>query len=220
MELQLYSSKPSIKISQLPEVLATTGSERMLLVQGGVSKQVFINKFFDGLKSDRNFSFNVQTNTFSVVNDSIALITAIGNSINKVGISQTNPQTTLHVGGSVTIGTSATIANYTTSAPAVGVGVFITPYEFIRDVGTITIGVDTTLFSVSSARTYSLADGTKGQTKTFILLDKVGSGSVIITPTHLLKHTSITLTELGASATLKFVHDKWVVVSAVNVSLA
>ena len=88
----------NVKISQLPEITLTTGTERFLVVQGGVSKQVLLNKLFNGLKSNQNFDFDVGVNDFVVSNNGTSVVTVKGNTTNNVGIFNNNPLAKLHVG--------------------------------------------------------------------------------------------------------------------------
>ena len=195
---------PSVKISQLPEVSATSGTERFLVIQGGVSKQVLLNKLFNGLTSNQSFNFNVQTNDFNITNNAINLVTVKGNTTNNVGIFNNNPLSKLHVGGSCQIGTSATISSMVTT-PAVVPAIYISPYGLVRNSSEIPLDTDTTLISISTSTAYNLNDGINGQTKTVILYDISNGATASISTSHSLGFSYINLSVVGSSVVLKFV---------------
>lgn len=204
-----------IKISRLPKITTTTGAETFLVIQGGTSKKVILSDLFDGMTSNKDITFNVDINDFNIKNGNIDLLTIKGDVTNRVGIFNSNPLSKLHVGGDLRIGNSAVIADIsTTRSPTPAI--FITPYELVKDADSISIGTDTTLFSVNSARTYSVTDGVAGQEKTFVLYDVSGAGSVTLTPINKLGFISVKLNSLGACATMKFISGKWVVKSINN----
>lgn len=204
---------PSVKISQLPEVSATSGTERFLVIQGGVSKQVLLNKLFNGLVSNQNFNFNIHVNDFSVTNDSVSLLTVKGNTTNNVGVFNNNPLSRLHVGGACQIGTSANITSMVTT-PAIVPAIYIAPYGIIRNAASIPLDTDTTLISLSTTTAYTLADGINGQYKTIILYDISNGATASIAATHSLGFSYVSLSTLGASITLRYVFSKWCIVSS------
>jgi len=210
---------PSVKISQLPEVTTTSGTDRFLVVQGGTSKQILLNKLFNGLISNQNINFNVLTNDFKVTNAGLDIITVKGDTTNNVGIFNNNPLARLHVGGSFQIGVPAVISSMV-NTPATTTGIAITPYDLIRNAGVISLATDTTLVSVNTAVNYVLGNGTNGQSKTIILYDVSSGGAVSIGASNKIGFSSINMGSVGASVTLKFVNNVWCIVNSYNVSIS
>ena len=209
----------NVKISQLPEITLTTGTERFLVVQGGVSKQVLLNKLFNGLKSNQNFDFDVGVNDFVVSNNGTSVVTVKGNTTNNVGIFNNNPLAKLHVGGSCQIGLSPTISSMVTTA-ATTPAIYIAPYDLVRNTGTISLAVDTTLISVGTTTNYTLGAGTNGQTKTIIVYDVSNGASASIAPTNALGFTTVNMSTLGASVTMKYVSGKWAIIGSNAASIS
>lgn len=210
---------PNVKISQLPEVVATTGSEKFLVVQGGTSKQINLNKLFYGIISDQDFFFDVRNNNdFIVKNNTTSLLTIKSGTSNNIGVFNDNPLSRLHVGGDFRIGNSPTISSMTTTR-ATTPAIYIAPYELVKNSTTVSLDTDTTLISVDSAVNYTFGDGVNGQSKTFVLYDKTGTGSASIIPTNRIGFSSVKLDILGSSVTMKFLAGKWVVISSSQASI-
>lgn len=213
-----------IRVSQLPEVAQVSGTETFMVIQGGVSKKVQLNNLFNGMKSNKDFVFDVQTNEFIIKNDGENLVNVIGNGINKVGIKTNNPLQALHVNGSIQIGIPAsTVVNnpqgnhLTTSS-----GVLISPYEVID--GSVSSNIDssndTTLVSCRGGdKSFTLSSGINGQNKTIIFFYQEDNSKATITPNASLGFSNVVMSSLGATINLKYINGRWVITSSIGAQI-
>jgi uncharacterized protein affecting Mg2+/Co2+ transport len=213
------SQLPSVKISQLPSLATTVGSELFLVIQGTSSKKVSLATLFNGMKSSLDFDFNVQGNKLKVTNNGTVIFSAVGSTTNKVGIGTDDPQQQLHVYGSMQVGKNpvAVIPDTpTVSLVAAQSGVMVGQYNLKHDADgglTITADNDTTLVSVTTDQTYILGAGTNGQEKTIIMWYSNNGAKAYIDPASTLGFDKVTLTSIGSSAKFKYVGGKWIVLS-------
>ena len=74
----------------------------------------------------------------------------------------------------------------------------------------------TEINGTSSVGTFSLADGSDGQIKTFLNVSTANSNTQTITPTNLRGYTSVTLSAEGESVTLLFKNSQWNIIAGNN----
>ncbi len=74
--------------------------------------------------------------------------------------------------------------------------------------------------ATSATAPLTLADGANGQIKTVINISSSGTNAVIVTPTNLRGHTSITMNAPGETITLIFKNSNWNIISGHNYTVA
>ena len=74
----------------------------------------------------------------------------------------------------------------------------------------------TEINGTSSVGSFSLADGSDGQIKTFLNVSTANSNTQTITPTNLRGYTSVTLSAEGESVTLLFKNSQWNIIAGNN----
>ena len=74
--------------------------------------------------------------------------------------------------------------------------------------------------ATSAAAPCTLADGANGQIKTIINVSTGGSNNIVITPSNLRGHTTITLNAPGETVTLIFKNSNWNIMGGHNFAAA
>ena len=189
------------RISELTPATSVAGADLLVLLQGGDNKKVTIATTFGGIKTPMNFNpdnTDIDAVFSGTVEDNLLVVDA---SANKVGIKTATPSQDFTVNGSLGV-TGILVQNSTDTQTSTGPTSIIT---------------STTIYDMASAQSATLANGVDGQIKTVV---SKNIGPVVLTPANFAGYTIITFDAVGDSVTLKFITDKWYVISSNAVLLA
>jgi hypothetical protein len=178
------------KISELVAATSAAGADLLNIVQGGSNKKLTVSNLFANLDTPViiNESGGDQDTRVEGLNDNNLLY--VDASTDRVGVGVATPTQKLDVNGDVAISGGSLYLSQTAQSST----------------GTSTADLtkavtELTLSSGSDAA--SLANGTVGQVKIFVVVG--GSGSCVLTPTTLNGGTTITFNAVGDAVTLLYV---------------
>ena len=191
------------KISELVAATSAAGADLLNIVQGGSNKKLTVANLFANLDTPViiNESGGDQDTRIEGLNDNNLLY--VDASTDRVGVGVATPSQKLDVNGDVAISGGSLYLSQTAQSST----------------GTSTADLtkavtELTLSSGSDAA--SLADGTVGQIKIFVVVG--GSGSCVLTPTTLNGGTTITFNAVGDAVTLLYVATVgWTVIGSNSV---
>ena len=194
------------KISELVAATSAAGADLLNIVQGGSNKKLTVANLFANLDTPViiNESGGDQDTRIEGLNDNNLLY--VDASTDRVGVGVATPSQKLDVNGEVAISGGSLYLSQTAQSST----------------GTSTADLtkavtELTLSSGSDAA--SLADGTVGQIKIFVVVG--GSGSCVLTPTTLNGGTTITFNAVGDAVTLLYVATVgWTVIGSNSVVVA
>ena len=194
------------KISELVAATSAAGADLLNIVQGGSNKKLTVANLFANLDTPViiNESGGDQDTRIEGLNDNNLLY--VDASTDRVGVGVATPTQKLDVNGDVAISGGSLYLSQTAQSST----------------GTSTADLtkavtELTLSSGSDAA--SLADGTVGQIKIFVVVG--GSGSCVLTPTTLNGGTTITFNAVGDAVTLLYVATVgWTVIGSNSVVVA
>ena len=194
------------KISELVAATSAAGADLLNIVQGGSNKKLTVANLFANLDTPViiNESGGDQDTRIEGLNDNNLLY--VDASTDRVGVGVATPSQKLDVNGDVAISGGSLYLSQTAQSST----------------GTSTADLTTavtelTLSSGSDAA--SLANGTVGQIKIFVVVG--GSGSCVLTPTTLNGGTTITFNAVGDAVTLLYVATVgWTVIGSNSVVVA
>lgn len=194
------------KISELVAATSAAGADLLNIVQGGSNKKLTVANLFANLDTPViiNESGGDQDTRIEGLNDNNLLY--VDASTDRVGVGVATPSQKLDVNGDVAISGGSLYLSQTAQSST----------------GTSTADLtkavtELTLSSGSDAA--SLADGTVGQIKIFVVVG--GSGSCVLTPTTLNGGTTITFNAIGDAVTLLYVATVgWTVIGSNSVVVA
>ena len=194
------------KISELVAATSAAGADLLNIVQGGSNKKLTVANLFANLDTPViiNESGGDQDTRIEGLNDNNLLY--VDASTDRVGVGVATPSQKLDVNGDVAISGGSLYLSQTAQSST----------------GTSTADLtkavtELTLSSGSDAA--SLADGTVGQIKIFVVVG--GSGSCVLTPTTLNGGTTITFNAVGDAVTLLYVATiGWTVIGSNSVVVA
>ena len=194
------------KISELAAATSAAGADLLNIVQGGSNKKLTVANLFANLDTPViiNESGGDQDTRIEGLNDNNLLY--VDASTDRVGVGVATPSQKLDVNGDVAISGGSLYLSQTAQSST----------------GTSTADLtkavtELTLSSGSDAA--SLADGTVGQIKIFVVVG--GSGSCVLTPTTLNGGTTITFNAVGDAVTLLYVATVgWTVIGSNSVVVA
>ena len=194
------------KISELVAATSAAGADLLNIVQGGSNKKLTVANLFANLDTPViiNESGGDQDTRVEGLNDNNLLY--VDASTDRVGVGVATPSQKLDVNGDVAISGGSLYLSQTAQSST----------------GTSTADLTTavtelTLSSGSDAA--SLANGTVGQIKIFVVVG--GSGSCVLTPTTLNGGTTITFNAVGDAVTLLYVATVgWTVIGSNSVVVA
>ena len=194
------------KISELVAATSAAGADLLNIVQGGSNKKLTVANLFANLDTPViiNESGGDQDTRIEGLNDNNLLY--VDASTDRVGVGVATPTQKLDVNGDVAISGGSLYLSQTAQSST----------------GTSTADLtkavtELTLSSGSDAA--SLANGTVGQIKIFVVVG--GSGSCVLTPTTLNGGTTITFNGIGDAVTLLYVATVgWTVIGSNSVVVA
>lgn len=194
------------KISELVAATSAAGADLLNIVQGGSNKKLTVANLFANLDTPViiNESGGDQDTRIEGLNDNNLLY--VDASTDRVGVGVATPSQKLDVNGDVAISGGSLYLSQTAQSST----------------GTSTADLtkavtELTLSSGSDAA--SLANGTVGQIKIFVVVG--GSGSCVLTPTTLNGGTTITFNGIGDAVTLLYVATVgWTVIGSNSVVVA
>lgn len=194
------------KISELVAATSAAGADLLNIVQGGSNKKLTVANLFANLDTPViiNESGGDQDTRIEGLNDNNLLY--VDASTDRVGVGVATPSQKLDVNGDVAISGGSLYLSQTAQSST----------------GTSTADLtkavtELTLSSGSDAA--SLANGTVGQIKIFVVVG--GSGSCVLTPTTLNGGTTITFNAIGDAVTLLYVATVgWTVIGSNSVVVA
>ena len=194
------------KISALVAATSAAGADLLNIVQGGSNKKLTVANLFANLDTPViiNESGGDQDTRVEGLNDNNLLY--VDASTDRVGVGVATPTQKLDVNGDVAISGGSLYLSQTAQSST----------------GTSTADLtkavtELTLSSGSDAA--SLANGTVGQIKIFVVVG--GSGSCVLTPTTLNGGTTITFNGIGDAVTLLYVATVgWTVIGSNSVVVA
>ena len=194
------------KISELVAATSAAGADLLNIVQGGSNKKLTVANLFANLDTPViiNESGGDQDTRVEGLNDNNLLY--VDASSDRVGVGVATPTQKLDVNGDVAISGGSLYLSQTAQSST----------------GTSTADLtkavtELTLSSGSDAA--SLANGTVGQIKIFVVVG--GSGSCVLTPTTLNGGTTITFNGIGDAVTLLYVATVgWTVIGSNSVVVA
>ena len=194
------------KISELVAATSAAGADLLNIVQGGSNKKLPVANLFANLDTPViiNESGGDQDTRIEGLNDNNLLY--VDASTDRVGVGVATPSQKLDVNGDVAISGGSLYLSQTAQSST----------------GTSTADLtkavtELTLSSGSDAA--SLANGTVGQIKIFVVVG--GSGSCVLTPTTLNGGTTITFNAVGDAVTLLYVATVgWTVIGSNSVVVA
>ena len=194
------------KISELVAAPSAAGADLLNIVQGGSNKKLTVANLFANLDTPViiNESGGDQDTRIEGLNDNNLLY--VDASTDRVGVGVATPSQKLDVNGDVAISGGSLYLSQTAQSST----------------GTSTADLtkavtELTLSSGSDAA--SLANGTVGQIKIFVVVG--GSGSCVLTPTTLNGGTTITFNAVGDAVTLLYVATVgWTVIGSNSVVVA
>ena len=194
------------KISALVAATSAAGADLLNIVQGGSNKKLTVANLFANLDTPViiNESGGDQDTRIEGLNDNNLLY--VDASTDRVGVGVATPSQKLDVNGDVAISGGSLYLSQTAQSST----------------GTSTADLtkavtELTLSSGSDAA--SLANGTVGQIKIFVVVG--GSGSCVLTPTTLNGGTTITFNAVGDAVTLLYVATVgWTVIGSNSVVVA
>ena len=194
------------KISELVAATSAAGADLLNIVQGGSNKNLTVANLFANLDTPViiNESGGDQDTRVEGLNDNNLLY--VDASTDRVGVGVATPSQKLDVNGDVAISGGSLYLSQTAQSST----------------GTSTADLtkavtELTLSSGSDAA--SLANGTVGQIKIFVVVG--GSGSCVLTPTTLNGGTTITFNGIGDAVTLLYVATVgWTVIGSNSVVVA
>ena len=194
------------KISELVAATSAAGADLLYIVQGGSNKKLTVANLFANLDTPViiNESGGDQDTRVEGLNDNNLLY--VDASTDRVGVGVATPSQKLDVNGDVAISGGSLYLSQTAQSST----------------GTSTADLtkavtELTLSSGSDAA--SLANGTVGQIKIFVVVG--GSGSCVLTPTTLNGGTTITFNGIGDAVTLLYVATVgWTVIGSNSVVVA
>ena len=194
------------KISELVAATSAAGADLLNIVQGGSNKKLTVANLFANLDTPViiNESGGDQDTRIEGLNDNNLLY--VDASTDRVGVGVATPSQKLDVNGNVAISGGSLYLSQTAQSST----------------GTSTADLtkavtELTLSSGSDAA--SLANGTVGQIKIFVVVG--GSGSCVLTPTTLNGGTTITFNAIGDAVTLLYVATVgWTVIGSNSVVVA
>ena len=194
------------KISELVAATSAAGADLLNIVQGGSNKKLTVANLFANIDTPViiNESGGDQDTRIEGLNDNNLLY--VDASTDRVGVGVATPSQKLDVNGDVAISGGSLYLSQTAQSST----------------GTSTADLtkavtELTLSSGSDAA--SLANGTVGQIKIFVVVG--GSGSCVLTPTTLNGGTTITFNAVGDAVTLLYVATVgWTVIGSNSVVVA
>ena len=194
------------KISALVAATSAAGADLLNIVQGGSNKKLTVANLFANLDTPViiNESGGDQDTRIEGLNDNNLLY--VDASTDRVGVGVATPSQKLDVNGDVAIsGGSLYLSQTALSSTCTSTAALTTAVT------------ELTLSSGSDAA--SLANGTVGQIKIFVVVG--GSGSCVLTPTTLNGGTTITFNAVGDAVTLLYVATVgWTVIGSNSVVVA
>ena len=194
------------KISELVAATSAAGADLLNIVQGGSNKKLTVANLFANLDTPViiNESGGDQDTRIEGLNDNNLLY--VDASTNRVGVGVATPSQKLDVNGDVAIsGGSLYLSQTAQSATGTSTA------DLTKAVTELTLS--------SGSDAASLANGTVGQIKIFVVVG--GSGSCVLTPTTLNGGTTITFNAIGDAVTLLYVATVgWTVIGSNSVVVA
>ena len=194
------------KISELVAATSAAGADLLNIVQGGSNKKLTVANLFANLDTPViiNESGGDQDTRIEGLNDNNLLY--VDASTDRVGVGVATPSQKLDVNGDVAIsGGSLYLSQTAQSATGTSTA------DLTKAVTELTLS--------SGSDAASLANGTVGQIKIFVVVG--GSGSCVLTPTTLNGGTTITFNGIGDAVTLLYVATVgWTVIGSNSVVVA
>ena len=194
------------KISELVAATSAAGADLLNIVQGGSNKKLTVANLFANLDTPViiNESGGDKDTRIEGLNDNNLLY--VDASTDRVGVGVATPSQKLDVNGDVAIsGGSLYLSQTAQSATGTSTA------DLTKAVTELTLS--------SGSDAASLANGTVGQIKIFVVVG--GSGSCVLTPTTLNGGTTITFNAVGDAVTLLYVATVgWTVIGSNSVVVA
>ena len=194
------------KISELVAATSAAGADLLNIVQGGSNKKLTVAILFANFDTPViiNESGGDQDTRIEGLNDNNLLY--VDASTDRVGVGVATPTKKLDVAGDLAV-SGGTLFLSQTAQSATGTSTA----DLTKTVTELTLS--------SGSDACSLANGTVGQVKIFVVVG--GSGSCTLTPTTLNGGTTITFNGAGDAATLLYVASVgWTVIGSNSVVVA
>lgn len=196
------------KVSELSAASALSGTELVLLVQGGASVRgttqdianlAPIPTTIDLADTGGDHDLTLESAEDLSANRTLELV--VGDADRRLTI---NGDTVLGGGTMVDLDDAQTLDNKTLSTLRTSVQTLTGP-------GAVNVTTGLTKLTTTGADALTLADGADGQMKAIIMIVDGGDGT--LTPTNFGNGTTITFNDAGDSCLLMFTNAKWYVVS-------
>lgn len=191
-----------IKISDMTTATGFTGNAVVPIVDSGTNKKVSATTLFSNIQDPVTINAASEDNDTIVKGISDPALIYVDASLNRVGISISTPQHLFDVDGDMRINGPLYQPNFNTQSVS----------------GSLDLTTGTTIIDSASSVAARLGSGTEGQTKTIL---RKGAGSVTITTSStLIGGSTITLSSVGGSVTLRYLNAAWYLQSGFNATLA
>lgn len=191
-----------IKISDMTTATGFTGNAVVPIVESGTNKKVSAATLFANIQDPVVINAASEDNDTIIKGISDPALIYVDASLNRVGFSTSTPQHTVDIDGDVSINGPLYQPNYNVQTVS----------------GSVDLTSGTTIVDSSSSVAVQVGTGIEGQSKTIL---RKGSGTVTITTTGtLIGGSTVTLSTIGGSITLKYLNAAWYVQSGFNATLA
>jgi hypothetical protein len=190
------------KISELVAATATVGADLLTIVQGGTNKKITVSNFLANLNSQiivNSLNADQDTRVSGLQDDNLVYVDA-GN--DRVGFGTDSPAEKVEINGNLAIDGFLRMSQ---------------PPQVIQGFGSqiVNNATATTLVITEGVTQLVLGDGVEGQLKTIII--KTYAANAELLPTSPApNYQKIIFDDIGQSATVQFIDDKWYIVSLVG----
>ena len=190
------------KISELVAATATVGADLLTIVQGGTNKKITVSNFLANLNSPiivNSLNADQDTKISGVQDDNLVYVRADND---RVGFGTDSPAEKVEINGNLAIDGFLRMSQ---------------PPQVIQGFGSqiVNNATATTLVITEGVTQLVLGDGVEGQLKTIII--KTYAANAELLPTSPApNYQKIIFDDIGQSATVQFIDDKWYIVSLVG----
>jgi hypothetical protein len=190
------------KISELVAATATVGADLLTIVQGGTNKKITVSNFLANLNSPiivNSLNADQDTKISGVQDDNLVYVRADND---RVGFGTDSPAEKVEINGNLAVDGFLRMSQ---------------PPQVIQGFGSqiVNNATATTLVITEGVTQLVLGDGVEGQLKTIII--KTYAANAELLPTSPApNYQKIIFDDIGQSATVQFIDDKWYIVSLVG----
>lgn len=193
------------KISELTAATSAASADLLNIVQGGSNKKLTVANFLANLNSPVVINANGadQDTRIAGDNDANLLYTDAGN--DKVGVGTSTPAEKLDVAGNLAI-SNGFLRLSSTPQSLSGSGSLV-----------VNTTAAVTYITTTGSATLSFGDGVQGQEKTLTMI--TDGGDAVLTPSSTSGFTTVTFNDVGDTARLIFLNNKWCVLSSYGATI-